>query len=421
MIVIRGSWVLTPQGLENVDIVIEGDRVIRVGSYPHLRGAEVIDGAGMITGPGLVDLHCHLRDPGETWKEDLESGSRAARAGGFTAVIGMPNTVPAVDNIDLVRDIEERAGQIGLIEVRMAASITVGRLGESLVDLAGLHRGGVRIFTDDGSAVGDEALLRKAMSESAHLEGAVIAEHAEDGALTSGGHLHDEAAAGDPSLARLSVESETSIIERDLGLARETGARLHVQHVSTAAGMAMIGAARVGGTRVTCEVTPHHLSLTDRDIVGADPNFKMYPPLREPGDRAALVDGLGSGVIDVVATDHAPHTPSEKSVGFEAAPRGVIGLETALPLTLAALDGDAVAMFEVLSVRPARLAGLRRQGRRVEQGSPANLVMIDPERRWVVSGFESKSANSPFLGREMRGAVVLTVHEGVPRTPGATV
>ena len=228
-------------------------------------------------------------------------------------------------------------------------------------------------------------------------------EHAEDHAATMDGSLHAGEAALALGLSGWPAETETSIIGRDLALAAETGATLHVQHVSTADGVRMIDEAKAGGVRVTAEVTPHHLTLVDEAITEPDPNFKIYPPLRTKEDRRALVEALRSGVVDIVATDHAPHTDQEKDVGFAAAPRGVIGLETALPLALSALDGDIPALFETMSIRPARIAGMQRQGTAIAAGAPANLVIIDPERRWLVREFRSRSANSPFIGRELRG------------------
>lgn len=384
MIVISGGRVLTGDGLRLADVVIDEGVVAGLGSARHSRGATVIDATGCLVGPGFVDLHTHLRDPGQTWKEDLGSGSRAAAAGGFTAVTAMPNTDPPLDDPKLVADVAERGAEIGLVEVGVAAAVTMGRAGEELAPLDELYEAGVRIFTDDGDPVASPELLVEAMRRLRHLPGAVLAQHA---------------------------EPEIDMVRRDLELVAETGARYHCQHVSTAAALGQIAGARRAGLQVTAEVTPHHLSF-DRDLADlGDANFKMYPPLRSMEDRKDLVDGLTRGVIDVVATDHAPHSDEEKSVGWEEAPWGVIGLETAAAAVWEAL-GDPVRLFSVLSSKPARIAGLSDQGFPIEEGSAANLVVFDPTVTWQPGDFVSRSSNSPYHGRSMLGRALATIHHG---------
>ncbi len=412
MILITGALVMTNDGFIPTDVLIDGDIVSSLGAMTPPPGARVIEAEGMVLGPGLVDIHVHFREPGETWKEDIRTGSEAAAAGGFTAVVTMPNTLPAVDTPDLAAEIQAIGRRTGMVEVAVAGAITEGRLGENLADITGMYQSGVRIFSDDGNAVADAALLGEAMNLAADLPGAIIAQHAEDAAATHGGLMHEGEVSRALGIAGLPVGAETGVIQRDIGLATRTGAHLHVQHVSASDSVALIDAAKVAGVRVSAEVTPHHLTLTEDAVWSLDPNLKMYPPLRSATDRAALVDALKSGTIDAVATDHAPHTPGEKDVGFEKAPRGVIGLETAFPLVLESLGGDLGLTFERMSIAPAHLAGLSRQGHRVAPGRPANLVLVDPLANWSVARFRSKSSNSPFAGRMLTGKVMATIYDG---------
>jgi len=413
MIVIRGARVLRAAGVEEATVVIEGDTVRSVGESPPVSGARVIDAAGAWLGPGLVDLHAHFRDPGQTWKEDLDSGARAAVAGGFTAVVTMPNTDPPVDGKASATAAVARAKAIAIIDLAVGGALTKGRAGAGMADLDAMYEAGVRVFSDDGDAVPQAGLLRSIMAHVSDLPGAVVAEHAEDRSLAGNGHMHEGKVA-----ARLGVEglpglAEEVIVARDLALAAETGARVHIQHVSTAISVDLIRRARHRGVAVTAEVTPHHLALDESALEDLDPNLKMYPPLRSSEDRVALVDGLREGVLDAVATDHAPHTPAEKAVPFEEAPRGVIGLETAAAVVAtSALGSDQAAFFDRMSIAPARIAGLERQGNAVEPGSPANLTLFDPSRRWVPGTFASKSENSPFTGVELTGRVLTTIYEG---------
>lgn len=375
---------LTGDGLRLADVVVDGEVVVGLGSARPPGGSTVIDATGCVVGPGFVDLHTHLRDPGQTWKEDLLSGSRAAVAGGYTAMTAMPNTDPPLDDPKLVADVAERGAEIGLVEVAVAAAVTMGRAGEELAPLDELYEAGARVFTDDGDPVASPALLAAALRRLRALPGALLAQHA---------------------------EPEVEMVRRDLAIVVETGGRYHCQHVSTAATLELIVDARRAGLEVTAEVTPHHLSF-DREVAeNGNPNFKMYPPLRSVEDRVALVEGLAAGAIDVVATDHAPHTDEEKDLGWEEAPRGVIGLETAAAAVWEAL-GDPVRLFSVLSSEPARIAGLADQGRPVKEGGTANLVVFDPTVTWVPGPFASRSANSPYLGRPMLGRPVGTVHRG---------
>lgn len=422
MIIIQNARVLRLAGVEEATVVIDGDTVTSVGLDPAANGAMVIDAGGAWLGPGFVDLHVHLRDPGQTWKEDLESGARAASAGGFTAVVAMPNTEPPVDGGSSAVAAIERARSVDTVEVVVAGALTRGRAGSEMAGLDAMHEAGVRVFSDDGDTVPDAGLLRRVMACLRDLPGALVAEHAEDRTLAGDGHMHEGMVSSRLGIEGMTGLSEDVIVARDIAISAETGSRLHIQHVSTANAVELIRQAKGRGLPVTSEVTPHHLALDESAVEGLDPNFKMYPPLRDADDRAALGEALRDGVIDAVATDHAPHAAAEKAVPFEEAPRGVIGLETAAGVVATfALGDDQEAFFDRLSVAPARIAGLERQGKAVEPGSPANLVLFDPARRWVPGPFASKSQNSPFAGTELTGRVLTTIFEGRITYEGGTV
>jgi dihydroorotase len=401
-ILLAGGLVATPQGMVAADVRLEGEVVAEVGAGLSPGDAEVVDCAGCWVGPGLVDPHAHLREPGQEWKEDIESGSRAAAAGGFTAVIAMPNTDPPIDSGHLARFVVDRGRRVGLVDVHPAGCITVGRAGQKLAHLDELWAAGVRMFTDDGDSVADAGLLRRAMEYLTDL-GGVVAQHAEDRGLSGGGQLHEGEVSALLGLGGIPAEAEEVVVARDLAIARLTGARYHVQHVSTAGTVALVRSAKAEGLAVTAEVAPHHLAFDHGQVLSTDPAFKMYPPLRRPEDVAAVRQALAQGVIDVVGTDHAPHAAHEKDVPFEEAPRGVIGLETAVAVVLAAVDLGPAHLFSRMSVSPARLAGLDDQGRLVAAGSPATVAVIDPAREWVADSFHSRSANSPWRGRRLTG------------------
>ena len=412
MILVSGGDVLTDKGFQAVDVLVADGEIVDLGpSLTPALGTQVLDARGCLVGPGFVDIHVHFREPGQTWKEDIESGSRSAAAGGFTAVVAMPNTEPAVDTPDLVRQVRERGCQVGLVDVVPAGAITRGRLGKEVTDLESLHRDGVRVFSDDGDSLADDATLGEVMARLAKLEGAVLSQHAEDAGQTSRGHMHQGELSRRLGMGGLPTDAETEVVARDLELVTRTGARYHCQHVSAAATVDLIGQAKVNGLPVTAEVAPHHLSFDVSCLNDLDPNFKMYPPLRDQRDKEALRRALNDGTIDAVATDHAPHTPAEKAVSFEDAPRGVIGLETAAAVAHEVV-GDRLRFFEVMAMAPARIAGIEGHGQPVGPGRAANIVVFDPDHSWIVERFRSKSANSPYLGRALRGIPVATIFQG---------
>lgn len=407
----RNGLVMTPSGPVVADVLVDGATIEAVGGGLTTNAEREIDCTGMWVGPGFVDIHTHLREPGQQYKEDIETGSRAAAAGGYTAVLAMPNTDPPTDSGHLVRYVIERGREVGLVEVGVAGCVTADREGKKLAHLDDLWAAGARMFSDDGDVVEDAGLLRRAMDYLAQL-GGVISQHAIDPGLARGGHMHEGAVASSLGMSAIPAAAETVVVGRDLELVRLTGCRYHIQHLSAAASLPLIGAAKEQGMPVTAEVTPHHLAFTDQDVLATDPVFKMMPPLRSEDDRAALVAGLRSGIIDVVATDHAPHADHEKDVPFEEAPNGVIGLEWAAAVVNEFADLEPRRFFEVMSVTPARIGEFADQGRWLEAGRPAHLVAFDPGGTTDLAQPQSKSRNAPYIGRQWKGAVRYTMYAG---------
>jgi dihydroorotase len=401
-IVLTGGLVATPQGMVAADVRIAGETVTAVGPGLDAAGAEVVDCSGCWVGPGLVDPHVHLREPGQEWKEDVESGSRAAASGGFTAVVAMPNTDPAIDAGHLARFVADRGRRVGLVDVAPAGCVTAGRAGQRLAHLDELWSAGVRLFSDDGDCVADAGLLRRAMEYLSDM-GGVLAQHGEDRGLAGSGQLHEGEVSALLGLGGIPAAAEEVVVARDLAVTRLTRGRYHVQHASTAGTVALVRAAKREGLAVTAEVAPHHLCFDHSAVLSTDPAFKMYPPLRGPDDVAALRAALADGTIDMVGTDHAPHAAHEKDVPFEEAPRGVIGLETAVGAVLGAVALAPADFFARMSVSPARLAGLDAHGHLLVTGGAATITVIDPGREWAVERFHSRSANSPWRGRLLTG------------------
>jgi dihydroorotase len=410
-LLLRGGLVLTPRGPIEADVLIRDGSVATVGIDIDAGGAETFDCAGSWVGPGLVDPHTHLREPGQEWKEDIDSGSAAAAAGGFTALVAMPNTDPPIDAGHIARYVVDRGARVGIVELATAGSISEGRAGERLAHLDDLWDAGVRMFTDDGDAVADGGLMRRAL-EYVGERGGVIVQHAVDPGLSRGGQMHEGAVSSLLGMIGIPSQAEDVLIARDLALVEMTGARYHVQHLSTAGGVALVADAKERGLPVTAEVTPHHLSFDDGAVADTDPVYKMMPPLRSAADVVALRDGLRSGVIDMVGTDHAPHAAHEKDVPFEHAPNGVIGLEWAAAVVNETVGLGVDSFFDRMSVAPARLAGFADQGNLIEAGTVANLMVFDPEETWLAERAVSRSSNAPYLGTELVGRVRLTVYRG---------
>jgi dihydroorotase len=417
-IVLRG---VRPYGEgDPVDLRIAGGVIDAIGTGLAADGNdEVIDAAGQVVLPGFVDLHTHLREPGREDAETIETGSAAAALGGYTAVFAMANTDPVADNAVVVEHVWRRGAEVGLVDVRPVGAVTVGLAGERLAELGTMARSaaGVRFFSDDGHCVADPLVMRRALEYSKAL-GGVIAQHAEEPRLTVGAQAHEGERAARLGLAGWPAAAEEAIVARDCLLAGTVGARLHVCHVSTAGTAELVGWAKGRGVRVTAEVTPHHLLLTDDRLTGYDPVNKVNPPLRERTDVAALRAALAEGVIDCVATDHAPHAAQDKDCEWASARPGMLGLQTALPVVVSAmvrtglLDWRGVA--RVLSERPADIGGLPDQGRPVAVGEPANLAVVDPDAEWTVHGDElaSIAGNTPFAGMRMPATVVTTISRG---------
>jgi dihydroorotase len=419
-LLLRGGTVIDATGHRRADIVVSGgtiaavgDDVVEGGTAGRGSATEVLDCSGCIVAPGLVDLHTHLRQPGREEAETVETGSRAAALGGFTAVLAMPNTEPAIDSAAVVREVQS-LGKDALCDVAVAGAITVGRAGERLVPMAELAAIGVKLFTDDGNGVQDNRLMRRAMEYAGGL-GVTLAQHCEDESIAAGGQMHEGEWSSRLGIPGQPAEAEELMVQRDLVLARLTGARVHFQHLSTAGSIALVRAARAAGLPVTAEATPHHFTLTDACCASYDPIYKVNPPLRPTTDVEAVKAGLGDGSLDAIATDHAPHAPHLKEQAFDQAPPGMLGLETALALALTELDLPVEQVLALLSWRPAAIAGLSgSHGGPVAAGRPANLCVIDPTMTWVVdpARLASRARNTPFAGRRLQGKVVHTLLRG---------
>ena len=411
-VVFRGGSVVTKDGVVVADLMVQHGEISEIGS--GLSADEVVDISGLTIFPGFVDLHAHLREPGREDAETIETGSRAGALGGYTAVVAMPNTNPAQDNVPTIEFVRLQGQRAGLLEVIPSGCITVGREGKALAPMAELAKAGVRLFTDDGSGVQDPLLMRRAMEYSKELN-VVLGQHCEVSALTQGAVMHECGCSSDLGVPGWPSIAEELMVHRDIELARLTGARVHFLHLSTAGSVQLVRQAKLDGLPVTAEVTPHHLSLTAELLRGFDATFKVNPPLRSMSDIEALKAGLLDGTIDAIATDHAPHARRDKELPLDQAPPGMLGLETALGVTCAALDLDPLAIAQVMSVAPARIAGIaERQGNLPRVGVAANLCVVDLNAVWTINPetMASKSTNTPFVGMQLRGKVVHTMFKG---------
>ena len=409
-----------PLAADPVDVVIDGSQIVAV--VPAGEGGpsrRTLDATGAWVMPGFVDIQVHFRTPGGTESEDIDSGAAGAAMGGVTACVMMPNTNPAIDSPEVVREVLSLATGVPC-DVRTSAAITVGRQGERLTDMAALYSVGVRVFTDDGDCVADDMVMEAALAATVGMPGSVVSQHAEDPSMVAGGVINDGAVARRLGLAGRPAAAEESIVARDLELAAKTGGRYHVLHLSTSAAMARVSIAKRNGIHATAEVTPQHLVLTEDDVERLGTTGKMNPPLRLRSDVEALRLGICDGTLDAVATDHAPHHPSLKDTSLRDAAPGMTGVETMASVIWSELvetGAMSPARFvEVVSIAPARIAGIAGHGCRVEAGMPANLAVFDPAQRWTVRADElqSRSRNTPWAGREFTGKVRHTVLAGRP-------
>lgn len=441
MVLIRNGRVLDPgRGVDLTgDVLIRDGRIAAVGPSLPADGAEVIDASGLVVAPGFVDLHCHLRDPGFEYKETIATGTQAAARGGFTTVCCMPNTDPPIDTRATVEYVLRTAAASGAVRVLPIGCVSrppQGNAGRELAELADLGEAGCVAFSDDGAPVADGALLRRAL-EYARIDGLSIIDHCEDPALSAGGVMHEGWVSTRLGLRGQPAAAEEAFVARDIAVAAQVGAPVHIAHVSTRAAVELIRRAKERGLPVTAEVTPHHLTLTHHAVAFSpdgdrqrraepaeallyDTNAKVNPPLRTRDDVAACIEALRDGVIDAIATDHAPHAGYEKSVEFDAAPFGISGLETAFGLCMTLVEAgalDLATLIEWLTAGPVRALGLDRSVRglgSLAEGAPGDVVLLDPEAEWTVEPerFASKGRNTPLAGRILRGKVVATVYDG---------
>ncbi len=408
-----------------IDVLIEDGKIVRVAEDIELEGAEVRDLTGKVLVPGLVDMHVHLREPGFEHKEDIASGTRAAAKGGFTGVCAMPNTDPVADNGVVIGYVASRAAQVGKCRVYPAGAMSKGLKGEIISEMGDMVAHGAVAFTDDGRGIQDAGMLRRAM-DYGKMFGKVFMSHCQDEGLVGAGQVNEGVVSTRLGLLGWPAQGEELQIARDIMIAELTGAALHIQHISTAAGLDMVRAAKEKGLPVTCEVTPHHLFLTEDDIDSTyNTSLKVNPPLRTSEDAAALIEGVIDGSIDAIVTDHAPHAAWEKAHEFEYAPFGMTGLETSLALVNTHLVKtgkiDYAAMVDLMSIGPREILGL--EPVKIAEGSVADITVFDPDAQWTVSAdeFVSKAHNSGFIGAELTGRATDVFVGGVATLRGGQI
>ena len=418
MLLIKNGRVMDPASKTDaaLDVLVEGEKIKEVGAAGKIgagAGAELLDAKGLIVAPGFIDLHAHLREPGQESSETIESGTKAAARGGFTAVCCMPNTKPVNDNASVTRFILDRAKATGRVRVWPIGAASLGSKGEAISEIAGMKEAGIVAVSDDGKPIATARLARQVMDYCRSLDLPVI-EHAEDVSLAAGGVMREGVSSTRLGLRGMPAAAEAVCVARDVQLAELTGSRLHIAHLSAKASLEQVRWAKSRGLRVTCEVTPHHFTLIDEDVT-YDSRFKMNPPLAAREDRAALLEGLADGTVDAIATDHAPHEPALKDVEFDRAPFGIVGFETALGLALEQLVHSQkislMRMVELFTTGPARVLGIERK---IAAGQPADLTIFSTDRIWTysVEDSPSKSRNSPFKGRKFKGGPVATIVAG---------
>ncbi len=412
--ILRGGRIIDPASNTDatLDVLIDAGTIVAIGGTIDAGGATEIDVSGLVVAPGLVDIHVHLREPGREDEETIESGTRAAVHGGVTTVAAMPNTEPTIDDPSWVEYVRARGK---LATVHPIAAITMQREGKILTGMAELAAAGAVAFSDDGCSVENANVMRRAL-EYASMVGRPVVAHCEDPALVGHGVMHEGLASTKAGLRPIPPAAEEVMVARDIILAADTGAHLHVAHVSTAGSVELVRRAKADGVAVTCETCPHYFSLTDDDVRSYDTSLRVNPPLRTAEDVAAIIEGLVDGTIDAIASDHAPHSLEEKQVEFDAAPPGMIGLETLLPVTLTHLVHTGAmtlpAALRLLTSGPARTLDI--PGGTLEVGARADVVVFDPDTEWTVGAdwFRSKSKNSPYIGRTLKGRVRMTITHG---------
>jgi len=414
-LLIKNGQVIDPaNGIDKkADLWIEDGKIIAVGNHGG-KADETIDAAGKIVCPGLIDMHVHLREPGQEWKEDIESGSRAAVAGGVTSMCCMPNTGPHIDHAAVARQIIERANQVGLCNVHPIGAVTKNLDGKELTEMRELARSGCVAFSDDGLPIWHAGVMRKALEYSASF-GYMVIQHAEELTLTEGGCMNEGWISTQLGVTGMPVEGEDSMIARDIMLTRRADARYHVAHISSKRGVQMIRDARAEGLKVTTEAAPHHFALTEEEMQGFNVDAKMSPPLRTEEDRLAVIEGLRDGTIEVIATDHAPHHEDDKRCGLSCAAFGIVGLETMLPVSLDLVRDGVLSMSDMIAKmtsNPARL--LQLDSGTLNTGSEADVTIFDPEATWTVDRetLVSKGKNTPWHGKQMTGQVTHTIKAG---------
>ncbi len=420
---IKNGIVIDPAGKTETkaDVLIEEDRIVRIEPELDSKADRVIDAAGCYVMPGFIDMHVHLRDPGQEYKETVETGGAAALHGGYTTIVAMPNTKPAADRADIIRYVQNKAKALTKCNVIQAGALTRGQRGKELANLGEMLEAGCRVFSEDGKSVMNSKLARDAMFIVGSA-GGIVMSHCEDINLVDGGVMNEDANCARLGLWGIPNSVEEIMIARNLFLARDTGFHLHLCHCSTKFSVEMVRMAKEAGVSVSAEVCPHHFSLTSDDIPGDDANWKMNPPLRTKEDRDALIEGLRTGIMEVIASDHAPHSADEKRGSFNGAPFGIVGLETTAAVTYTNLVKPGILsimqMAERMSYNPAKILGLARGS--VAEGEIADLVVFDPEKSWVVDPekFESKGKNTPFAGQTLQGAVRATIVSGEIAWPG---
>ncbi len=416
MLLIKNGRVLDPSRRTDaaLDVLLDGERIAQVGAGLRADDVEIFDATGMIVAPGFIDLHCHLREPGEDYKETIESGTRAAARGGFTAVCCMPNTKPVNDNASVTRGILERAAATASVRVWPIGAASLGSKGEVLAEIAAMKAAGIVAVSDDGRPIASAKLLRQVMDYCNSL-GLPVIDHCEDVSLSAGGVMRESPTSVRMGLRGIPPCAESIAVARGVQIAELTGGHFHVAHLSCGESLDAVRAAKANGLRVTCEVTPHHFTLTDEHIIGYDTRFKMNPPLASRADRDALIAGLADGSVDCIATDHAPHDAASKDVEFDKAPFGITGFETALALALGKLVHtkklDLMRMVELFTTGPASVLGISRA---IAEGVPADFTLFSTEHEWTFRAEDSasKSRNTPFDGAAFVGGPMATIVSG---------